>query len=206
MKDPATDLWTLPIVGPAGKTSCTDTTEEQDPFVNLREEFLETTSKASISNESVLAVPVCASAQACADGGKATKSLKKTPPSNQLGLFPHTIQTKANSIKFAHQSLCSPRSSTLLKAIRCGFLKGCPNLTAKGVTRYLNPSPATAKGHMKRPHQGIQSTMQQQPRAPPCNRQLPNEQAVPINNESNIRSIKTLVQCRPTRARSKCHC
>jgi hypothetical protein len=74
MKDPATDLWTLPIVDPAGKTSRTDTTEEQDPFVNLSEEFLETTRKASISNELVLAVSVCASAQACVDGGKATKS------------------------------------------------------------------------------------------------------------------------------------
>jgi hypothetical protein len=77
MKNPATDLWTLLIVGSAGKTSHTNTTEEQDTFVNLREEFLETTSKASISNESVLAVPVCASAQACVDRGKATKSLKK---------------------------------------------------------------------------------------------------------------------------------
>ncbi len=124
------DLWTLPIVGPAGKTTRTDTTEEQDPFVNLREEFLETTSKGSISNESVLAIPVCASAQACMDGGKATQSLKRKHPSNQLGLFTHTIQTKANSIKFAHQSLCSPCPSTLLKAIQRGFLKGCPNLTA----------------------------------------------------------------------------
>ncbi len=157
------DLWTLPIVGPAGKTSRTDTTEEQDPFVNLREEFLKTTSKVSISNESVLAIPICARAQACVDGRKATKSLKKTPPSNQLGLITHTIQTKANSIKFAHQSLCSPRPSTLLKAIQHGFPKGCPDLTAKGVTRYLNPSPATAMGHMKRPHQGIQSTTQRQP-------------------------------------------
>ncbi len=134
MKDLATDLWTLPIIGLASKTSRTNTTEEQDPSVKLCEEFLKTTSKASISNESVLAVPICASAQACVDGGKATKSLKPPPPSNQLGLFTQTIQTKANSIKFAHQSLCSLRSSTLLKAIRRGFLKGCPNLTAKGVT------------------------------------------------------------------------
>ncbi len=93
MKDPATDLWTLPIIGPAGKTSCTDTTEMQDPFVNLPKELLETTSKASISNELVLAVPVCASAQACVDGEKATQSLKPSPPSNQLRLFTHTIQT-----------------------------------------------------------------------------------------------------------------
>ncbi len=36
--------------------------------------------------------------------------------------------------------------------------KGCPNLTAHGITKYLNPSPATAKGHIKCPHQGIQNT------------------------------------------------
>jgi hypothetical protein len=70
MKDPTTDLWTLSIAGPAGKTSLKDTHEEQDPFVNLREEFLAATSKASSSKESMLAVPVCASAQACKAGGK----------------------------------------------------------------------------------------------------------------------------------------
>ena len=29
------------------------------------------------------------------------------------------------------------------------------------VTKYLNPSPATAKGHMKRPKKGIRSTPKQ---------------------------------------------
>jgi hypothetical protein len=71
--------------------------------------------------------------------------------STQIAFFTHTVQTKANSIRFAHQSLCSPKISTLLKAIGHGYLKGCPNLTANGVTKYLNPSPATAKGHMRRP-------------------------------------------------------
>ncbi len=104
MKDPTTDLWTLLKVGPAGKTTHLDNEAEQDPFVTLREDFLETTSKASFSNTSMLVVPVCASAQACASRGKATKSLKKKPPLNQVGLFTHTIQTKANSIKFTHQS------------------------------------------------------------------------------------------------------
>jgi hypothetical protein len=79
-------------------------------------------------------------------------------PAVQIAFFAHTVQTKANSIRFAHQLLCSPRISTLLKAIKCGYLKGCPNLTAHGVNKYLNPSPATAKGHMKRPRQGIRST------------------------------------------------
>jgi hypothetical protein len=40
------------------------------------------------------------------------------------------------------------------------ILKGCPNLTVAGVTKYLNPSPATAKEHMRRPRIGIQSTRQ----------------------------------------------
>jgi len=81
-----------------------------------------------------------------------------------VATFAHTVRTKANSIKYAHQSFCSPRLSTFLKAIQRGFLKGCPNLTSTGVTKYLNPSPASSKGHMKRPHQGIRST---RPRKPP---------------------------------------
>ncbi len=69
-----------------------------------------------------------------------------------------TVRTKANSVRFAHQSLCSPCILTLLKAIRRGQLKGCPNMTTKEVTKYPNPSPAATKGHMKQPHQGIRST------------------------------------------------
>ena len=54
--------------------------------------------------------------------------------------------------------MCNPKISTLLKALRRGFLRGCPNLSKELVTKYLNPSPATAKGHMKRPKKGIRST------------------------------------------------
>jgi hypothetical protein len=68
------------------------------------------------------------------------------------------VQYKANSIRFAHQSLHSPHISTLLKAIRRGYLKGCPNLSTAGISKYLNPSPATTKSHMKRPCRGIRST------------------------------------------------
>ena len=45
-----------------------------------------------------------------------------------------------------------------MKALKKDFLKGCPNLSKELVTKYLNPSPATAKGHMKRPKKGIHST------------------------------------------------
>jgi hypothetical protein len=111
-KDPATDLWALPL-GSNGMTShhinnaiTPAALEFTDAHVNL---------------------------------------------SKQIAFFTHTVQTKGNSIRFAHQSFCSPKISTLPKAIQCGYLKGCPNLTAKGVSKYLNPSSSTAKGHMKRP-------------------------------------------------------
>jgi len=115
-------------------------------------------------------------------GGTAKYTLPNPPP-NEFGFFTHTIRTKANSIKFAHQSMCSPKISTLLKAIRRGFLNGCPNLSAKGVMRYLNLSPATAKGHMKQPHQGIRSTTAKQPRLPPSGRKRPTVQAAPTADE-----------------------
>jgi hypothetical protein len=77
----------------------------------------------------------------------------------QTAHFARTVGTKANSTCFAQQSLRSLQISTLLNAIQCG-LKRCPNLSAKEVSKYLNPSPALAKGHMKCPQQGLHSTRQ----------------------------------------------
>jgi hypothetical protein len=45
----------------------------------------------------------------------------------------------------------------MLKATRCGFLMGCLNINEKLILKYLNLSPSTAKGHMKRPRHGIWS-------------------------------------------------
>ena len=87
-----------------------------------------------------------------------TKGDEVHPGITDLVLFSHSVRTRGNGVKFAHQSLCNPKISTLLKAVRKGFLKGCPNMTEKLILKYLNPSPATAKGHMKRPRHGIKST------------------------------------------------
>ena len=78
-----------------------------------------------------------------------------------VAMFTHSVRTCANSVKFSHQSLCNPKISSLMKALQKGYLKGCPNLSEELVTKYLNPSPATAKGHMKRPKKGIRSTQKQ---------------------------------------------
>jgi hypothetical protein len=57
-----------------------------------------------------------------------------------------------------HRNNCAiPKISTLLKATQKGFLKWCPNISERLILRYLNPSPATAKGHMKCPQHGIKS-------------------------------------------------
>ncbi len=93
--------------------------------------------------------------QACLGIGRAPH-----PPQDisDRAAFLHSIQTQANNVKFAHQPLCNPKISTLLKATQRGFLKGCPYISAKLINKYLNPSPATVKGYMKRPCHGIQST------------------------------------------------
>ncbi len=69
-----------------------------------------------------------------------------------------TIRTRTNPVKFSHQSPCNPKISSFMKALKKGFLKGCLNLSKELVTKYLNPSPATAKGRMKHPKKGIHST------------------------------------------------
>jgi hypothetical protein len=115
IKDPTTDLWTLPIT------------------------------------------PMAINETGCHDLGKDQYN-QKNPHPIAWAAFAHSVRTRANAVKFSHQSLCNPTISTLLKALKKGFLKGCPDLSKELVTQYLNPSPATAKGHMKRPKKRIRST------------------------------------------------
>ena len=90
-------------------------------------------------------------------------SSESAPPVVALATFTHSVHTGSNAIKFSHQSLYSPKVSSLLKAVRRGFLKGCPTMSVKLILKYLNPSAALAKGHMKRPRHGIRSTRARTP-------------------------------------------
>ncbi len=60
-------------------------------------------------------------------------------PSVTLASFTHSMCTHVNGVKFAHQTLCNPKISTMLKAVRKGFLKGCPSLSKKLILKYLFP-------------------------------------------------------------------
>jgi hypothetical protein len=72
--------------------------------------------------------------------------------------FFHHCRTKENNVKFMHQSLCNPPKSSLLAAVRQGFLRDALQLTTKTVIKYLPPSPATSKRYMNQPRQGLCST------------------------------------------------
>ena len=134
-KDPSTDLWVLPITPDAIDEAQLRTSQGQD--------ILSVQSRAS---------PYTARAPQCPNITTPTRETE------EAAMFTHSIRTRANAVKFAHQSMCNPKISSLMKALRKGFLKGCPNVSEELVTKYLNPSPATAKGHMKRPKKGIRST------------------------------------------------
>jgi hypothetical protein len=82
----------------------------------------------------------------------------------ELANFSYHRTSTENKVKFMHQSLCNPPKSSLLEAIRRGFPRGAPHLKGKNVAKYLPPSMATSKGHMKRPRKGIRSTTPKQPR------------------------------------------
>jgi hypothetical protein len=80
-KDPATDLWTLPITKEGMRTTPSQ-------------------------NDSPRPCPGISHA------------LHPHMAQQERALFLHSVQTQANNVKFAHQLLCNPKISTLLKVTR----------------------------------------------------------------------------------------
>ena len=66
-----------------------------------------------------------------------------------------------DTIEYHHRSLFSPVQSTWIQAIKNGNFTSWPNLTTDNVTKYLRPSIASAKGHIKQIKQNIRSTKKQ---------------------------------------------
>ena len=67
-------------------------------------------------------------------------------------------QPKKDLIKFLHAACGAPVPSTWIKTVKNNNFIIWPGITPKLITKHLAPSIATAKGHMKREFQGIQST------------------------------------------------
>jgi hypothetical protein len=138
-KDPSTDLWVLPLTPKAISDSQRQlwTSQGDGDVQNITDVRNITNMRNSTNVQNI------------------TPTLQELA---SVAMFTHSVRTRANTVKFGHQAMCNPKISSLFKALRKGFLKGCPNLSKDLVTKYLNPSPATAKGHMTRPKRGIRST------------------------------------------------
>jgi hypothetical protein len=105
------------------------------------------------------------------------------PSVGRMVTYMHSVHTQANAIKFSHQLLCNLKKSSLMKALRKGFLKECPNHNQELVTKYLNLSPATAKDHMKQPKKGIRS----------MGRNTPKKDDIVINTKKPVPLVTPIV-------------
>ena len=66
--------------------------------------------------------------------------------------------TKSDLAMYHSASLGNPTPSTLLPAIKAGFLKSFPGLTENLITKHLPKSIETSMGHLNQQYQGTQST------------------------------------------------
>ena len=67
-------------------------------------------------------------------------------------------RTKSDYATYIHACMYSPAKSTLLQAIKKGYLVGFPGVTSELINKHLLPSPATAKGHLNQERSNLQST------------------------------------------------
>jgi hypothetical protein len=147
-KDPTTDLWTLPIFNDeAAKTTPESIlVRPQRAHMMLISEQPSLWVRKSCDTKKIQIRP-----------GPCLGRTQRNPIIETAG-FSYAQTTKINNVKFAHQSFGNPPITSILKSINAGFLDGAPHLDAMTVRKYLVSSPATAKGHMKRPRKGIRST------------------------------------------------
>jgi hypothetical protein len=181
-KDPTSDLWTLPIGQDELWTTLASNSEDPRVHKILLSHHIECNIALACADTVQEQLSVYASMH---EGHQVSKLMPPRPspcidcaPQNPLtnpevATFSYHCTTKTNAVKFMHQILCNPPILLLIEAINAGFLKGAPHLSAKTVARYLSPSPATSKGHMKWPHKGLQSTTNPQaksanPTGPPA--------------------------------------
>ena len=68
------------------------------------------------------------------------------------------IRTKQDLAAFLHACAFSPQYSTFLRAIRRNHFDSWPGLTTTLITKHLEKSLATSKGHLRMEQQNIQST------------------------------------------------
>lgn len=81
----------------------------------------------------------------------------------QVNVILRKNMLKRDLATFLHAACFSPCTATFVKAIKNGNFATWPGLTEKLVTKFLAPSIATARGHMKQERQHLQSTKNSKP-------------------------------------------
>jgi hypothetical protein len=161
-KDPITDLWTLPIfndeVAKTTPESILVRPQKAHMMLSHHVKHAEAPIKHAMVSEqpSLWVLKSCDTKKIPTRPGPCLGRTQRNPITETAG-FSYARTTKINNVKFAHQSFGNPPIASILKAINAGFLDGVPHLDAMTVQKYLVSSPATAKGHMKRPRKGIRS-------------------------------------------------
>ena len=89
------------------------------------------------------------------------------PSSHTIPLHPALFAIRnvadASFVARVHRCFGCPSLSTFLRAIRAGWLRSIPNLTAALVSRNLPLAPETALGHLDTVRQGLRSTRSPDP-------------------------------------------
>jgi hypothetical protein len=183
-KDPTTDLWTLPIFNDKVAKTTPESILVRPQRAHMMLSHHVNHAEAPIKHAMGSEQPSPWVRKSCY-----TKKIQIRPspclgcsqrnPIIEIAGFSYARTTKINNVKFVHQSFGNPPIALILKAINVGFLKGAPHLDAQTVRKYLVSSPATAKGHMKRPRKGIRSTTPKETTHAPNTHILRTPQRVP---------------------------
>ncbi|KAL7477227.1 hypothetical protein ACHAWX_000093, partial [Stephanocyclus meneghinianus] len=74
---------------------------------------------------------------------------------NKAAMSVYEIPSRKEVVRFHHAALWFPTKATLLAAIWHGNLVTFPGLTTTNVTKHVQESNKTQKGHMKQTKQGV---------------------------------------------------
>ena len=86
--------------------------------------------------------------------------IEDTEETTAFAFHAHDTSSQGELAQYHHQSLWSPPTSTILKAIQNNQLTAFPGLTP-ALLKHLPPSTATHKDHMRQQAKGIRSTRSQ---------------------------------------------
>ena len=117
---------------------------------------------------------------------------------NNVAMSVYHMRTKPDLIKYLHLACWNPSCRTWSNAIDKGFFATFPGLTTTLVNKHLPLSISTAKGHLKKSRQGVQSTSKH--KSTDVEEQIMTALDYPDrpNAQTNLVTFKTITDFEPT--------